>query len=328
MVIERRTALAALLGAALLPHQGWAQAFPQRPLRIIVPYAPGGLSDILARVLANGMTQRLGQPVVVENRVGANTIIGSQIVAQAAPDGYTLLLTSGAGYVANPLIYKNMPFNPQRDLRVIAVLVETPFVVVVKGGSQIQSLEDLVALGKRRRDGLNFAAVGRGNPLQLTGEMFRSAAGFEMTSIVYTGATPAHLALQTGDADFMIDVLGNSLPLIRDDKVRALAVTTRQRAALVPDVPTMVELGFPDIVAATWFGLALPRPAPEPVVTEITKAVTATTAEESFTNRFAEFGLVVQPPQDAATIEAYLAEERARWRSVIEERGLTLDSVQ
>jgi tripartite-type tricarboxylate transporter receptor subunit TctC len=328
MVIKRRATPAALLGAALLPRQGWAQAFPQRPLRIVAPYAPGGLSDILARTLANGMSQRLGQPVVVENRVGANTIIGSQIVAQAAPDGYTLLLTSGAGYVANPLIYRTMPFDPQRDLRVIAVLVETPFVVVVKGESPVRSLEDLVALGKRRPDGLNFAAVGRGNPLQLTGEMFRGAAGFEMTSIVYTGATPAHLALQAGDADFMIDVLGNSLPLIRDGKVRALAVTTRQRAALVAEVPTMMERGFPDIIAATWFGLALPRPVPEPVVAEITKAASATTAQEGFAKRFAELGLVVQPPQDAATIEAYLAGERARWRKVIEERGLTLDSVQ
>ena len=328
MVIKRRATPAALLGATLLPRRGWAQAFPQRPLRIVAPYAPGGLSDILARTLANGMSQRLGQPVVVENRVGANTIIGSQIVAQAAPDGYTLLLTSGAGYVANPLIYRTMPFDPQRDLRVIAVLVETPFVVVVKGDSPVRSLEDLVALGKRRTDGLNFAAVGRGNPLQLTGEMFRSAAGFEMTSIVYTGATPAHLALQAGDADFMIDVLGNSLPLIRDGKVRALAVTTRQRAALVAEVPTMMERGFPDIIAATWFGLALPRPVPEPVVAEITKAASATTAQDGFVKRFAEFGLVVQPPQDAATIEAYLAGERIRWRKVIEERGLTLNSVQ
>lgn len=321
----RRVALALPLAAGPALAQ---QEYPQRPLRMLVPYAPGGMTDVLARSVAQGMGAPLGQAVVAENRPGANTIIASQLAAQAAPDGYTILMTSGAGYVVNPLIYARMPVDVRRDLRVIAILVDMPFVMVVNGASPIRSVAELVAYGRSKREGLTFAAVGRGNPLQLSGEMFRLAAGVDMTSVIYNGSAPSYLALQSGDADLMFDVVGSVRPMLADGKLRAIAITSAERLPQLPDVPTMAEQGFPQIQASTWFGIAVPRATPEPVVERLRGAIADATAGSAFQQRFANFGVQVRQPEPQGVIDGLLATESDRWARVIREANLSLEELR
>ncbi|SDD18497.1 Bug family tripartite tricarboxylate transporter substrate binding protein [Belnapia rosea] len=322
MPIARRAALA--LPLAALGRPAAAQPWPPRPPRLVVPYAPGGLTDILARALAAGLGAQLGQQVVVENRPGANTIIGAGAVAQAAPDGLTLLMASGASTVLNPLLYRQLPYDAARDLLVVGIVVETPLVMVVPPGLPVRSVAEFVAHAKARPDGVNYASVGLGNPIQLAAELFAMGAGVPLTNVVYPGSAPALLALTAGEVQVMFDVIGTSLPQIREGRLRALAVTTRERLAVLPDVPTIAESGLPGYQATTWFGIAVPRAVPEPVLARLRTALAAVQQEPEFVRRFADLGLAVQPPLEAAAIEAYLAEERERWGGVIRAKGISL----
>ena len=319
----------AVLGAAGIALAGGARAqsgwTPDRPLRLVVPYAPGGTTDVLGRAIAERLTRELGQTVVVENRPGANTIIGTQAVAQAAPDGHTLLMASGASMVLNPLLYRRLPYDADRDLVTLSVAVETPLIVVVPPSLPARSLAEFVAHARTRPGGLNYASVGLGNPIQLAAEMFRASAGIEMTNIVYPGSAPALTALLAGDVQVMFDVILTSLPMVRDNRLRALAVTTRNRVPVLPDVPTVAEQGFPGYEATTWFGVAAPRGIPAPVAARLRTALAAVQSDEGFRSRFDALGLVVQPPRDAAALDALIAAERARWGEVIRARGIVLD---
>lgn len=320
MPMPRRAALA--LPFLALPAA--AQTWPPRPLRLIVPYAPGGVTDILARAVATGLGAQLGQQVVVENRPGANTIIGAQAVAQSAPDGLTLLMASGASTVLNPLLYRQLPYDAARDLRVLGIVVETPLVMVVPSSLPVRDVAGFIRHAKANPDGLNYASVGLGNPIQLAAELFAMGAGITLTNVVYPGSAPSLLALAAGEVQVMFDVIGTSLPQIREGRLRALAVTTRERLAVLPDVPTIAESGLPGYQAATWFGLAVPRAVPETVAARLRAALAAVQGDAEFARRFGDLGLVVQPPREDAAIEAYLMEERERWGRVIQARGITL----
>ncbi len=320
MPMPRRAALT--LPFLALPAA--AQTWPPRPLRLVVPYAPGGVTDILGRATAAGLGAQLGQPVTVENRPGANTIIGAQAVAQAAPDGLTLLMASGASIVLNPMLYRQLPYDAARDLAVAGIIVETPLVMVVPPSLPARSVAEFVAYAKARPDAVNYASVGLGNPIQLAAELFAMGAGIGMTNVVYPGSAPSLLALAAGEVQVMFDVIGTSLPQIREGRLRALAVTTRERLAVLPDVPTVAESGLPGYQAATWFGLALPRAVPEPVMARLRAALAAVQQDAEFARRFGDLGLAVQPPREPAAIEAYLAEERERWGGVIKAKGISL----
>jgi tripartite-type tricarboxylate transporter receptor subunit TctC len=323
MPMPRRAALA-LPPFLALPAA--AQGWPPRPPRLVVPYAPGGVTDILARATAAGLGAQLGQQVVVENRPGANTIIGAQAVAQAAPDGLTWLMASGASIVLNPMLYRQLPYDAARDLAVLGIIVETPLVMVVPPSLPVRSVAEFIAHAKARPDAMNYASVGLGNPIQLAAELFAMGAGIGMTNVVYPGSAPSLLALASGDVQVMFDVIGTSLPQIREGRLRALAVTTRERLAVLPEVPTIAESGLPGYQAATWFGLAVPRATPEPVATRLRAALASVQQEPEFAKRFNELGLAVQAPRDAAAIEAYLAEERERWGAVIKAKNISLGS--
>ncbi|MBL6457640.1 tripartite tricarboxylate transporter substrate binding protein [Belnapia sp. T6] len=323
MPIPRRAAFTLPLAALPAAAQ---PAWPPRPLRLIVPYAPGGVTDILARAVAAGLGSQLGTQVVVENRPGANTIIGTGAVAQAAPDGLTLLMASGASTVLNPLLYRQLPYDAARDLAVLGIVVETPLVMVVPPSLPVRSVAEFIAYAKARPDAVNYASVGLGNPIQLAAELFAMGAGISMTNVVYPGSAPSLLALAAGDVQVMFDVIGTSLPQIRDGRLRALAVTTRARLPVLPDVPTIAESGLPGYQAATWFGLALPRATPEPVQARLRTALAAVQQDAEFAQRFSDLGLAIQPPREPAAIEAYLAEERERWGGVIRARGISLGS--
>jgi tripartite-type tricarboxylate transporter receptor subunit TctC len=330
--VTRRELLGTYLGARLAGldasgafAQAAAPGFPDRPLRLIVPYAPGGATDILGRSIAERLGRDLGQPVAVENRPGANTIIGTQAVAQAAPDGLTLLVGSGASLVLNPLLYRRLPYDPERDLRLLAVMVETPLVMVVNPALPVSNVQEFVRHAREQAGALNYASVGLGNPIQLAAEMFRIAANIEMTHVPYAGSAPALLALAAGDVHVMFDVIATSLQLIRDGRLRALAVTTRERLVALPDVPTITESGYPDYQATTWFGVAVPKQVPPAVAERLRQGLRAVQEDQGFRNRFEALGLVVPPPRSAEAVSLYQAEERERWARVIRARGISLD---
>jgi len=307
----------------MLPLPALAQAWPTRPLRLVCPYAPGGTTDQLARAIAELLARALGQPVLVENRAGANTIIGTQAVAQAAADGHTLLMASGASMVLNPLLYRRLPYDATRDLTTLAVMVETPLVMVVPATLPVRDVADFVAMA--RRQPVNFASVGVGNPIHLAGELFRAAAGIEMQNVVYPGSAPALTALLAGDVQVIFDVVLTALPFILDGRLRALAVTTAARLPVLPDVPTIAESGFPGYEATTWFGVAAPRGLAPDVEARLRSALAAVQADAGFQARFGALGLVMLPPAERQAIEAGLAREAARWGGVIRARGIVLE---
>ena len=311
------------LGLAMLPVPALAQAWPTRPLRLVCPYAPGGTTDQLARAIAELLARALGQPVLVENRAGANTIIGTQAVAQSAADGQTLLMASGASMVLNPLLYRRLPYDAARDLTTLAVMVETPLVMVVPATLPVRDVADFVALA--RRQPVNFASVGVGNPIHLAAELFRAAAGIDMQNVVYPGSAPALTALLAGDVQVIFDVVLTALPFIRDGRLRALAVTTAARLAVLPDLPTVAETGYPGYAATTWFGVAAPRGLAPDVEARLRSALATVQTDPGFQARFGALGLVMLPPAEPQAIEAGLAREAARWGSVIHARGIVLE---
>jgi tripartite-type tricarboxylate transporter receptor subunit TctC len=307
----------------MLPVPALAQAWPTRPLRLVCPYAPGGTTDQLARAIAELLARALGQPVLVENRAGANTIIGTQAVAQSAADGQTLLMASGASMVLNPLLYRRLPYDAARDLTTLAVMVETPLVMVVPATLPVRDVADFVALA--RRQPVNFASVGVGNPIHLAAELFRAAAGIDMQNVVYPGSAPALTALLAGDVQVIFDVVLTALPFIRDGRLRALAVTTAARLAVLPDLPTVAETGYPGYAATTWFGVAAPRGLAPDVEARLRSALATVQTDPGFQARFGALGLVMLPPAEPQAIEAGLAREAARWGSVIHARGIVLE---
>ena len=313
MITTRRAALALLATPAL------AQS---RPIRLVAPYAPGGVTDQLARAWAEILARELGQPVVVENRPGANTIIGTEAVSRAAPDGLTLLMASGASMVLNPLLYRRLPYDAERDLVTLGMLVETPLLMVAPPALGVASAREFAELARRRA--LNSASVGVGNPIHLAAELFRAAAGIELQNVVYPGSAPALAALLSGDVQVMFDVVLTALPFVRDGRLRALAVTTRERLAVLPDVPTVAET-YPGYEATTWFGLAAPRGLPAETETRLRGAIAVVQADAGLRSRFGALGLIMLPARDAPAIAATLASERARWGDIIRARGITLE---
>lgn len=319
-------ALAAAVAAASFILAGTAHAaFPDKPLKLVVPYAPGGSADQMGRAIAEGMARDLKQPVVVENRPGANTIVGAAAVARAQPDGYTMLLASSASTVLNPLLYKRLSYDARRELRVISIVAEVPLVVVVNTQVPAANIREFAAYASQQRGRLNYASVGLGNPLQLATELLKKQLDVEMTHLPYNGSAPALASLLANDTQLMIDVVSTSVPHLRAGKLKALAVTGRERLRLLPDVPTMAESGFPKFHAATWFGLAVPAGTPAPIAARLQQAAANAVANPQFRSDFTNLGFMVQHWRDFGEIARYMEEDRARWDGVIRANAISLD---
>lgn len=318
-----RIAAGVLVAAASAP-QAWA-AFPDRPVKLVVPYTPGGAADQLSRVLAERLSRELGQPVVVENKPGANTMIAATQVARAQPDGYTLFLASNASMVLNPMLYRKIAYDAERDFRVLSVVAELPLVVVANNAVPAATWAQFVAYAKSRPGKLNYASVGIGNPLQLATELLKSRTGIDVAHIPYNGSAPALSSLMANDTQLMVDVISTSLPLVKENKIKALAVTTAERLPVLPDVPTVAESGYPDFRAATWFGIAVPQATPAAEARSLQDAVARVMAQADFRERFQTLGLVIQTPRDQAETDRYVAEDRKRWGAVIEANQIKLD---
>lgn len=300
-------------------------AFPDRPLKLVVPYTPGGAADQLSRVLAERLSRELAQPVVVENKPGANTMIAATQVARSQPDGYTLFLASNASMVLNPMLYQKIAYDAARDFSVLSVVAELPLVVVANNDVPAATLAQFVNVAKARPGKLNYASVGIGNPLQLATELLKSRTGMDVAHIPYNGSAPALSSLMANDTQLMVDVISTSLPLVKEGKIKALAVTTADRLPVLPDVPTVAESGFPGFRAATWFGVAVPAATPAAEANALRDAVAKVMHQPDFRERFQALGLVIQAPRDQAETERYVAEDRERWGEVIRANHIKLD---
>jgi len=301
-----------------------AAEYPDRPIRLVIPFAAGGATDILGRSVAEFLTKDLKQPVVVENKPGANTAIAAEMVARSAPDGYTLLVAAGSTMVLNPLLYKRLSYDP-KDFRALSIMVELPLIMVVNPGVPARSVAEFVAYAKANRDKVNYASSGVGGPLHLAGELFKQSAGIDMTHVPYRGSGPALTDLLAGQVQVMFDPVSSSLAHVRAGTLRVLAVGAAERALVLPDVPTIAESGYPSFRAAAWFGLVAPKALADDVARRITAASNRALADPAFRTTLENLGYVVMQPHSEAEFARFIGEERARWSSVITARNISLD---
>jgi tripartite-type tricarboxylate transporter receptor subunit TctC len=317
-----------LAGAAALPRlaaPARAQtAWPDRPLRIIVPFPPGGSNDIIARQLAEALREPLGQPVVVENRAGAGGNVGADAVAKAAPDGTTLLLTAPGPLAINEHLFRTMPFAPARDFAPVALVASVPIVLMVAPALPARSVAELVALAKREPGRVAFGSSGNGSTNHLAGELFKAMAGIEIVHVPYRGAAPAMTDLVAGQIQMMFDNMPAALPQVREGRVRGLAVAGTTRAAALPELPTVAESGLPGFEAEAWFGLVAPAATPPAARRRLEEAVVRVLADPALRARFAQGG--AEPGTGAGeAFAAFITAERAKWGRVVESSGARAD---
>jgi len=279
----------AVLAAMAVAAMAQAQ-FPDRPLRLIVPFAPGGNIDLTARTIAPGMSQVLGQPVVVDNRSGAGGRIGAEVAAKSAPDGYTLLLGSSGSLTINPVFGTNVSYDPLRDFTPTTLVSITPLVVTVHPSVPVKTIAALIALAKKQPGRLAVASAGIGSTTHIANEIFQIEAGVKFIHVPFKGSGPALVDLVGGHADLMFDQLSTSSPHIRAGRLRALALTTSKRSALLPEIPTIQEAGVRGYEVETWTGVFLPANAPKEIVARIWKAAYDTLAQPSVRESFERLG--------------------------------------
>lgn len=312
-----------LLAACLLAAAASAQAaFPERPITLVVPYAPGGSADALARVLAVHLAAKLGTSVIVDNRPGASGTIGASFAAKAAPDGYTVLYDA-TPYSINPHLFARMPFAANA-LQPLALVSLAPNIVIVRTESPVHSIKDLADRAKAEPGKLNFASGGSGTVQRLAGELLRQRLGLDMVHVAYKSGGPAISDVMGGQVDFMFSTIAASYPLVSSGKLRALAVSSPQRSARLPDVPTIAETVAPGYEAYEWNGLLLPAGTPAPIADKLHKAVVDVLKNDEVKRRFVDVG--VQPVGSTPSEFAdFLKKEDAKWADVIRKGNIKLD---
>jgi tripartite-type tricarboxylate transporter receptor subunit TctC len=321
---RRRRALLAFGGAILLAAPGRAQRFPERPLRLVVPFAPGGSSDLAARLIAEPMAERLGQPVVVENRAGAGGSLGAEAVARAAPDGHTMLMGAPGALVINPHLTPNFAFDPRRDLAPVSLVFVTDHALVVNPAVPARTLAEFIALAKAQPGRVSYASSGPGTTLHLFGELFRQQAGVDITHVPYRGNAPAMTDLLAGTVQSMFDQLVISGPHIQTGRLRALVVTGPQRNTRFPEIPTAAESGLPEFVATSWNALLVPAGTPPFAIARLNEAVAAALAVPLVRERLAATG--AEPtPSSAGALGTLLARENDRWGRVVREARIVVN---
>ena len=320
----KRTLMRATAGALLLlaAPLSMAQAWPARPVRLVVPFPPGGLIDNMARLVGNRLVQELGQPVVIDNKPGAGGNVGAAEVARAPADGYTLLMASPA-LTISPAVYKNLPYQPSQ-LAPVALLGRVPNVLLVNPASGIGKVQDLVGRAKAKPGQLNYASNGNGTSLHLSAELFKRRSETFITHVPYRGAAAAITALLSGEVDMMFDNLPSANVQIQAGKLRALAVTTAQRSTALPDVPTLAEAGMDSFNVSAWFGVAAPAGLPAPVATRLADALQKVVQQPEVAAAMQRQG--ADPAfMDAASAAAVLNADAAQWKQVAAFAKIQLD---
>lgn len=318
--------LAAVLAVAApgaIPAAG-AQAFPSKPVKLVVPFPPGGSLDNVGRLLAQKLSEEWGQQVVVENKPGAGGNIGADAVAKSPPDGYTVVMGALSTHAVNPNLYRTMPYDAARDFAPISNVAITPNVLIVSSKSPVHTLADLIAYAKANPGKTNFGSGSNGSAGHLAGELFKLESGTDVMHIPYKGGAPALQALLAGDTQFMFDNLANAMAQVKGGTVRPIAVTTAQRSRLAPDLPTMAEAGMPGFDISTWFGLLAPAGTPPEVIAKwnaaVVKALNSPDVREKMLAQGAE-----PSPTTPAEFAAFIAKEREKYARIVKASGAKVD---
>jgi len=307
----------------LISMRPWAAEYPVRPIRMVVAYAPGGTTDFTARVTAPKLSELLGQTVVVDNRPGAGSILGTDLVAKGSPDGYTLLMADTT-YGIIPAIYSKLPFNVQKDFATISLIMSVPNALVVHPSVAARSVGELVALAKSKPGQLTFGSGGVGTPLHMAGEQLKLAAGVNMLHVPHKGAAPAMASLLGGQITMVFPTLTLAVPQVKSGKVRALAVTSAKRAAAFPEIPTMSEAGYAAVNATSWFGLVAPAQAPKAILSRISAETAKVVKLPDVRERIeAQHGVVVGNTPGA--FAQFVATEIASWTRVAQAGNIRAD---
>ncbi len=301
-----------------------AQSFPTKPIRLVCPFPPGGAVDIASRAIAAELSKTIGQPVNVENKPGAGGNIGGVDVARSAPDGYTLLMTTSGINGINPVLYRKMPFDPNKDLTAVAGLVSLSNVLVVHPSVKVNTVQELLALVRAEPGKITFASSGSGTSIHMSGEMFMHLTGTKMIHVPYKGSAPALTDLLGGQVQLMFDNIPSALPHVKSGKLRAIATTGAQRDPALPEIPTIAEAGVKGYEAGVWFGLAAPAGTPADVIAKISTEAIKGTRSPDFVKRMTELGYVVMGVGPEKMTEM-LREELARWTPVIKASGAVAD---
>ena len=318
--MKKLLTLAALAFALVAPAQAW----PDKTLTLIVPFPPGGSTDTLARSIGLKMQEKLGQAVIVDNKAGATGTIGAALVKRAAPDGYTVLVSSLGPFVIAPHLLKNVPYDAGRDFDLLTVAVQAPNVLVVPAASPLKSVADVIAALKKSPDKMSFASSGNGSSDHLTAELFWLQTGTSGTHVPYKGGAPAISDLLGGQVDASFQNINAILPHVASGKLRALAVTGAKRSALLPQVPTLTESGVKDADVYSWQGIAAPKGLPADVKAKLHAAIVAALNDQAVKPKLLEVGfeIVANTPEQFA---AFQAAESARWKQLIDSRKITAD---
>ena len=302
-----------------------AADYPVRPIKLVVPYAAGGPTDVLGRLVADYLGRDLKQAVIVENKPGAQGAIGAEAVAHAEPDGYTLFVAAGSIIVLNPMLYKKLSYDPVKDFRMLALVTDLPVVMEVHPSVPAKTVAEFVANAKQNPGKLNFGSAGTGGTIHLAGEMFKQMAGIEMTHVPYKGAGPALTDLLSGNIQVMFDSMGTALPPVKAGLLRPLGVSSTQRSPDLPDVPTIAESGYPDYAVSVWYGIVAPSKLPDEIAQKISASLDRALNDDTFRASLERIGFPVFRPRSAAAITEFIDADRARWSGVIKAQNISLD---
>jgi tripartite-type tricarboxylate transporter receptor subunit TctC len=311
-------------GVGFAPQPAGAQAYPTKPIRLVVPFPPGGSLDVVARAIGQKLTEAWGQPVVIDNRPGAGGNIGADLVAKSAPDGYTILEGALSTHAVNVSLYSKMPYDPVRDFAPITLVAITPNVLVLNPSFPANSVPELVAYAKAHPGALSFGSGSNGSAGHLAGELFKTETGVDMVHIPYKGGAPALQALLAGDTQLMFDNLANSTPQLKAGKLKALAVTTAKRSALAPELPTLAETGLPGFDIYTWWGFMAPAGTPKEIIAKWNAEVTRILATPEMKAFFAQQGAEPAPttPEQFA---ALIRSEIPKYAKIVKDSGAKVD---
>ena len=319
-MFSRRTFVASALSAIALPAYGQTGPWPNKPVRLVVPYAPGGTTDVVARVVAEYLGKRLGQNIIVDNKPGKGAMVGTALVAKAPPDGYTLLMSVISGLTISPTLYGGGDFDPMADFIHVSIASTNPSVLVVNPAFEVKTFKDYVAYAKANPGKLAYATSGAGSSNHLLGVRLSQVISAEMVHVPYRGAGPAMIDTINGNVPSMFDSLPSAAPHIKAGKVRALAVSSEERSPAFPDVPTMKEAGYPDLISYSWFGISVPAKTPAPIVDRIATEMQAVLREPAVVKRWEEIG-AAPSTMTPAEVTRFVQEEIDKWTPVVKSSG-------
>jgi len=319
-----RMVLLSCLGLTPLAALAADTGFPSRPVTLVIPFPPGGATDVNGRVIAQRLGKELGQPVVIENRGGAGTVIGASYVSKAAPDGYTLLISSGTTFTVNPAIRPNLPYDPVKGFEPIGLAGRVGLILLANSEVPVQTVKQFVDYVKASPGKYSYASYGTGTTSQFAGETILHAAGLKMTHVPYKGSAPAMTDLMGGQVPFSIDTVSAAIPQLKSGKIKAIAVTTAKRSTLLPDVPTMAESGYPEVNTDTWLVLVAPKGLPADVKAKLEKALAATMADPDTRAKLSAQGL--EPGySNSAAVSELIAKELPLMRAIAARANITAD---